>query len=144
MTHHSQFLKELADSGKLKIEGQKDQGTVTYHDPCYLSRANGVVAEPRDILKMSLAGGDGALVEMKRNGCATGCCGGGGGRMWFDDRPQERVGRDRVEEVESTHAKTVAVSCPFCMTMMRDGLAAKESSIEVKDVAELLLEATEA
>lgn len=139
--HHSQLLKELVDDGKLTLDGKKVGGTVTYHDPCYLARANNVIEQPRDILKASLSGGSRSLVEMKRSGCGTGCCGGGGGRMWFDDQPQERVGRDRIEEVEETKAETVAVSCPFCLTMMRDGLAAKDSSIEVKDISELMAEA---
>jgi Fe-S oxidoreductase len=77
---------------------------------------------------------------MHRCGSDTSCCGGGGGLMWFDDAPSERIGRSRVEEVIETGAKACAVSCPFCLTMLTDGLALRESSIEILDIAELLIQ----
>lgn len=137
--HHSQLLQELVEQGSLKIEGE-DSSSITYHDPCYLARVNNIVDSPRSLLGASLASGEEQLTEMPRNGCQTGCCGGGGGRMWFDDKPQERSGRDRVDEAVATNAQTVAVSCPFCLTMMKDGLAAKDSAAEVKDISELMVE----
>ena len=133
--HHSQLLEELVAQGKLNIDASNSE-RVTYHDPCYLARVNGIAEEPRSLLQASGA----ELIEMKRNRCETGCCGGGGGRMWFDDAPQERAGQDRAVEAIETKADTVAVSCPFCLTMMRDGLAARDAVSEVKDVSEILLQ----
>ncbi|GAB5560027.1 MAG: heterodisulfide reductase-related iron-sulfur binding cluster [Synoicihabitans sp.] len=141
--HHSQLLAELIEQGRLKPTPTL-AGKVTYHDPCYLARAQGIVDEPRRVLQ-SVAGtrpGD-EWVEMKRCGKGTACCGGGGGRMWFDDQPVQRVGRDRMEEILTTQAQTVAVSCPFCMTMATDGLAALGSDVVVKDIAEILNQASE-
>ncbi|MEX0320981.1 MAG: heterodisulfide reductase-related iron-sulfur binding cluster [Puniceicoccaceae bacterium] len=138
--HHSQLLQELLSQGKLVLTGNASGRKVTYHDPCYLARTNSIIKQPREVLEASLQNGQ-DLIEMKRNGCGTGCCGGGGGRMWFDDKPEERIGRDRIAEVQQTEASVVAVSCPFCLTMMQDGLAAVDSDVDVRDVAELMAEA---
>ena len=138
--HHSQFLAELVASGRLHVDPAVT-GDVTYHDPCYLARVNGIVDEPREILREVIGNDDGQqIVEMNRCGGDTACCGAGGGLMWFDDAPDERVGRGRVEEVIATGAKSCAVSCPFCLTMMNDGLAQRESPMQVLDIAEIMMQ----
>ena len=133
--HHTQFLGELVAANKLKAAAVMNE-TVTYHDPCYLARVNGITDAPRTLLPDNLK-------EMPRSGCQTACCGAGGGRMWFDDPAEERTGTGRITEALDTGAKTVAVSCPFCLTMMTDGVKfhEKESQIIVKDIAELIAEA---
>ncbi|GAA3554977.1 (Fe-S)-binding protein [Snuella lapsa] len=143
--HHTQFLSKLIDKGKLKVDAKaaiKDDGSITYHDPCYLARVNGIESEPRGLIEA--AAGKKALKEVARSGCQSSCCGAGGGRMWFDDEPDERIGRSRVKELLDTKAKTVAVSCPFCLTMMTDGVAAKTSEVKVKDISEILAQAIDA
>jgi Fe-S oxidoreductase/nitrate reductase gamma subunit len=130
VVHHTQFLGELVAAGKLMAAAVMN-GNVTYHDPCYLARVNGITDAPRNLLPDNLK-------EMPRHGCQTACCGAGGGRMWFDDPATERIGSGRITEAFNTGAKTVAVSCPFCLTMMTDGIAAKDETVEVRDVAELM------
>ena len=145
VVHHTEFLDELVRLGRLPkppdIAGSSGSGPggVTYHDPCYLARARGVTAAPRNLL--DLASGRGSLVEMLRQGRKTACCGAGGGRMWFDDAPDRRVGQSRVDEALATKAGTLAVSCPFCLTMTADGVAARGSTMVVRDVAEILADA---
>lgn len=134
VVHHTVFLAELVDAGRLPRPAVS-ANRVTYHDPCYLARVHGQTVAPRRLLD------SGAIIEMPRNGRHTACCGGGGGRMWFDDAPEERIGRSRVREAVGTGADTVAVACPFCLIMIRDGAAAVGSEIEVRDVAEILAEA---
>ncbi len=133
--HHTQFIAELIEKESLPVSSSL-KGVVTYHDPCYLSRVNGIIEEPRNAL-LSVLNND-QLPEMPRNGCSTGCCGGGGGRMWFDDTSGNRTGSDRVVEAIETGAETIAVSCPFCLTMMKDGVSACGSDTRVMDVAEIL------
>jgi Fe-S oxidoreductase len=82
------------------------------------------------------------VIELPRNRANTSCCGGGGGRMWFDDAPAQRIGQGRVREIAATGADAVAVSCPFCLIMLGDGLAAQRPEMRVQDIAELLAEAT--
>ena len=130
VVHHTQFLGELVAAGKLMAAAVMN-GNVTYHDPCYLARVNGITDAPRNLLPDNLK-------EMPRHGCQTACCGAGGGRMWFDDPATERIGSGRITEAFNTGAKTVAVSCPFCLTMMTDGIAAKDETVEVRDIAELM------
>lgn len=142
--HHTQFLSQLILTGQLKVEGNAlltPEGSITYHDPCYLARINGISDEPRDLI--TAAAGLKSLREMDRNRAASSCCGAGGGRMWFDDEPDQRIGRSRIQEALHTKATTVAVSCPFCLTMMSDGIAANTDQVQVKDIAELLAEAIE-
>ena len=142
--HHSQFLADLVEAGKLPSPATTDaNGKVTYHDPCYLARINNVTEEPRQLVQLTLPGESNSLVEMPRHGRETSCCGAGGGRMWFDDAPAQRVGRDRVEEILATGAKTVAVSCPFCLVMTTDGVNAAGSDVQVRDLAELMADALE-
>ena len=140
VVHHSVFLSQLIMDGKLEVDPAK-AGSVTYHDPCYLSRVGGASKEPRELIAASL--GKRALQEMPRNRRGASCCGAGGGRMWFDDGPDTRIGRGRVEEALATGADTVAVACPFCLTMMTDGVDAAGGAAKVQDVAELLAAAVD-
>jgi Fe-S oxidoreductase len=143
VVHHSQLLEELVAAGRLPAPPRSDQNgaLVTYHDPCYLARANDITDAPRAVLTAASGGAELPIVELPRNRRNTSCCGGGGGRMWFDDPPAERVGQGRVREIASSGALTVAVACPFCMIMLGDGLAAEKPGVEVRDIAELLVEA---
>ncbi len=142
--HHSQLLSELVEQGRLKptANGATDGASTTYHDPCYLSRVGGVTEPPRTILAAA-AYKPGALpiIELPRNRRQTSCCGAGGGRMWFDDTLAQRVGQSRVREIADSGAETVAVSCPFCLIMLGDGLAAEKPEVHVRDIAEVLAEA---
>ena len=138
VVHHSEFLSTLVDEGRLQVDRSSAE-KVTFHDPCYLARVNGIVDAPRDVLAATGA----ALDELPRHGCRTACCGGGGGRMWLDDGPEDRVGRDRVNEITAAGAETVVVSCPFCRTMIGDGLATEGHSAHVVDLAEVLFESLE-
>lgn len=145
VVHHSQFLAELIRQGRLSIpNGDKpadgrDPRRITLHDPCYLARVHEVVDAPRDVLRNALADGD-TMVEMKRCGRNTFCCGAGGGRMWFEEAPNQRVGNVRAAEALATGANTVGVGCPFCMTMMTDSMAQASPDTRVLDIAELLAE----
>lgn len=136
--HHTQFIQELINDGKLKTdEGAPFKGKrITFHDPCYLGRANEVYEAPRKALETL----DADLVEMKRckqNGL---CCGAGGAQMFKEpEKGQKDINIERMEDVLETKANIVAVGCPFCMTMMRDGVKhlEKEAEIEVLDIAEI-------
>lgn len=143
--HHSQLLAQLIREGRIKVEPSSiPSGELfTYHDPCYLARVNGTHEEPREVLGAAL-GGRGKLREMDRNRTKTSCCGAGGGRMWMEEDPAKRVSTQRAAEAIATGAKTVAVGCPFCLTMMTDGVAAHASGAQgetrVLDIAEILVE----
>lgn len=135
--HHTQFLAALIGEGRLKVPaGASIEGGLTYHDPCYLARVNGIYEEPRAVLSQSLGGSE--LREMPRCREKTSCCGAGGGRMWFEEPPSQRVSTQRAAEALATGAQTVAVGCPFCLTMLTDGVAANNSTARVLDVAEIL------
>ena len=139
--HHSTFLQQLINEGKLKLEGGGSfKGRkITYHDSCYLGRANNIYEAPRKVLE-SL---DADLVEMKRCRTRGFCCGAGGAQMYKDAEPgKEEVNINRTKEAIATGAKTIAVACPFCMTMMTDGVKnqEKESEVQVRDLAELIAE----
>ncbi|MER7419827.1 (Fe-S)-binding protein [Micromonospora peucetia] len=144
VVHHTQLLAHLVATGKL-TPVQPVDGGVTYHDPCYLGRHNRVFAPPREVLGSAIAGeagqGDGGLIEMPRNSERSFCCGAGGARMWMEEKIGKRINVDRVEEAMSTGARTVAVGCPFCSTMLNDGVNGKGAGeqVEVVDVASVLL-----
>lgn len=141
VVHHTQLLADLIRAGRLPaVPGAAPApvGAVTYHDPCYLARVNGIHEAPREVLRTALGGQ--SLCEMKRNRTGTSCCGAGGGRMWMEEDPKHRVSTERAKEALGTGAKTVAVGCPFCLTMMSDGVAANGAEVRVMDVAELLAE----
>jgi Fe-S oxidoreductase/nitrate reductase gamma subunit len=144
VVHHTEILSQLAAAGRLPVDGAtlpRDRGKVTYHDPCYLARVGNITEPPRKLLELTFLDGVAReLIEMPRHGRQTSCCGAGGGRMWFDDSPADRVGNTRIKEALATGAQTIAVSCPFCLIMVGDGAAAQEGSVQVRDVAELLAE----
>jgi len=133
--HYTELLDDLLRQGKIKPVRRLDC-TVTYHDPCYLGRFNGVYDAPRRVL--SALGVN--LVEMPRCRENSFCCGAGGGRIFLEETIGKRVNVERTEQALATGAKTVAVGCPFCMTMMTDGTKAKdvEGSLQVRDLAELV------
>ena len=142
--HHTQFLQQLLADGRLKTPASgAGSDPITYHDPCYLARVNGIHQAPRDLLSAGASGPGSRPIEfreMARNREKTFCCGAGGGRMWMEEEPNKRVCTVRAAEALATGAKTVAVGCPFCLTMLTDGVAARNESARVLDVAELLVE----
>jgi Fe-S oxidoreductase/nitrate reductase gamma subunit len=144
VVHHSQLLAELIEEGRLaRVAGaNSNRAPITFHDPCYLARVSGVTEAPRRVLASAVdATNRSPLIELPRNRRQTACCGAGGGRMWFDDLPANRVGLGRVREVAASGAQTVAVACPFCLIMLGDGLAAHDTSAQVRDIAEVLADA---
>jgi heterodisulfide reductase subunit D len=139
--HHTQFLKSLLDTGRLTIEGGQFKGKrITFHDPCYLGRANNVYEAPRELIEKL----DAELVEMKRSKANGLCCGAGGAQMFKDAEPgNKEVNIERTEDALETQPEIIAAGCPFCNTMMTDGVKAKEKEglIKVMDVAELIANA---
>jgi Fe-S oxidoreductase len=136
VVHHTQLLADLVAAGRL-TPVQPIDGGLTYHDPCYLGRHNRVFTPPREVLGKAAAGG---VTEMPRNSERSFCCGAGGARMWMEERIGKRINTERVEEAVGTGAGTVAVGCPFCMTMLSDGVnSAAPGRAEVIDVATVLL-----
>ncbi|HSM92804.1 MAG TPA: (Fe-S)-binding protein [Anaeromyxobacteraceae bacterium] len=141
VVHHAELIQRLVAEGRLRPEAAREAGPVTFHDPCYLARHNGVVEAPR----AALASAGVEVVELPRSGRTGFCCGAGGGRMWLEERLGTRVNRNRVDEIAATLGPaggTVAVGCPFCLTMLKDGVAETErgESIRVLDVAEIVAE----
>lgn len=139
--HHTQFLKSLLDDGRLTIEGGQFKGKrITFHDPCYLGRANNVYEAPRDLIQKL----DVELVEMKRSRANGLCCGAGGAQMFKDAEPgNKEVNIERTEDAMETKPDIIAAGCPFCNTMMTDGVKVKEkeASVKVMDIAELIANA---
>jgi Fe-S oxidoreductase len=132
--HHTQLIQELIDAGRLKLH-KNDSETLTYHDPCYLGRMNGILEAPRSALRAT----DERLVEMPRHGFKSFCCGAGGGQMWKEEEPgAKRVSTERIQEAIATGADTLAVGCPFCMIMLTDAEKAEGGNMEVLDVAEIV------
>ena len=141
--HHTQFLQGLMNEGKLKIEGGKFKGKkISFHDPCYLGRGNGEYEAPRKLLEEL----DSELIELKRCRSKGLCCGAGGAQMFKEAEPgKKEVNIERIEDVEEANPDIVAVGCPFCMTMMTDGVKnkEKEDTLKVYDLAELIAEGKE-
>ena len=139
--HHTQMLQQLLDEGKIKIEGGKFAGKkITFHDPCYLGRGNGVYEAPRNVIEKL----DSELAEMKRSRQRGFCCGAGGAQMFKDAEPgNKEVNIERTEEALALKPDVIATGCPFCMTMMTDGVKHfdKEAEVKVQDVAELIASA---
>jgi len=136
MVHHTQLLNQLIKEGKLKTSPHKSDATLTYHDPCYLGRHNQIYQPPRELLQSTGV----EVTEMPRNQDRSFCCGAGGGRMWMEETIGTRINLNRVDEAIATGADQVAVACPFCRVMVSDGMTARESTTEVLDVAQVLLE----
>jgi Fe-S oxidoreductase len=141
VVHHTQLLADLVAAGKL-TPVQPVDGTVTYHDPCYLGRHNRVFTPPREVLNEATNG----VTEMPRNTERSFCCGAGGARMWMEERIGKRINTERVDEALATGATTIAVGCPFCHTMINDGVTGKgaDEQVEVVDVATVLLRSVKA
>ena len=135
--HHTQLINELVGQGKLKIDPAKMLEKITFHDPCYLGRQNGILDAPRIALDAISSG----RVEMEAHGAQSFCCGAGGGQVWKEEEHgTAAVNATRFEQAQQTGAGTLAVGCPFCMTMMTDAAKEKDSDMVVKDVAELVVE----
>lgn len=139
--HHSEYLARLVAEGRLNPVNASDR-KITFHDPCYLGRQNKVYDAPRELVQISTRRG--RMVEMARSRAESFCCGGGGGMSFVDEPPDKRVNQERAREAIETGADVLAVGCPFCMTMMEDGVGARrgEREIKVMDVSELLWEAS--
>ena len=139
--HHTQFLKTLLNEGRLKVEGGKFKGKkITFHDPCYLGRANGEYEAPRELLRKLEV----ELVEMKRCKTKGLCCGAGGAQMFKEpENGNKDINIERTEEAIATGAEIIAAGCPFCNTMMTDGVKheEKEGKVAVMDVAEMIANA---
>jgi len=140
--HHTQFINELIGSGRLELnpveQGSGGAGEhITFHDPCYLGRHNKVFAEPREVLEAVQLN----LTEMPRHAAKSFCCGAGGAQMWKEEEHgTQNVNKARFAEAKATGAETLAVGCPFCLTMMNDASKADGGEVQVKDVAELVAE----
>ena len=135
--HHTEFLNELLDKGK--IITKKTNQKITYHDSCYLGRGNKIYEAPRSIINSISKN----LIEMKRNKEKGLCCGAGGAQIFKEsENGTAEINIERIKEVENSNAETVVSACPFCLTMINDGIKGKEidSKIQIKDIAELLEE----
>jgi Fe-S oxidoreductase len=141
--HHTQFIKSLLDEGKITVQGGQFKGKrITFHDPCYLGRANQIYEAPRELIEKM----DAALVEMKRSRANGLCCGAGGAQMFKDAEPgNKEVNIERTEDALETQPEIIAAGCPFCNTMMTDGVKNKEKEVSVKvmDVAEMIAQAAD-
>jgi Fe-S oxidoreductase len=134
--HHSEYLARLVDEGRIRPL-TTDERSITFHDPCYLGRHNGVFDAPRKLVQISSRGG---VVEMEQARATSFCCGGGGGMSFIDEPKDKRVNQERARQILATGADLVAVGCPFCLTMLEDGVNARkgERDVRVMDVAEIL------
>ena len=140
VVHHTQFLKSLLENGRLTIEGGQFRGKrITFHDPCYLGRANNIYEAPRELIKKL----DAQLVEMKKSRRNGLCCGAGGAQMFKDAEPgNKEINIERTEQALETKPDIIAAGCPFCNTMMTDGVKNKtQVQVKVKDIAEMIAEA---
>jgi Fe-S oxidoreductase len=145
VVHHTQLIYDLIESGRLKLT-RRVEALASYHDSCYLGRYNGIYDVPRDILK-KIPGLE--LVEMRRSRATGMCCGSGGGLMWVEEVPGKRVNEKRVDQIQEAltsspgraASRLVATACPFCMTMLEDGLAARRSDVQDRDIAEIVAQA---
>lgn len=136
--HHSEFINELIKQGKLKLRENTQKKEITYHDSCYLGRYNEIYDAPRNIISAA----NSQLIEMNRSKSRGFCCGAGGGRMFLEDEEGGRINEERTREALKTGAETIASACPFCMTMLTDGVKhfEKQEEVAVKDIAEIILE----
>lgn len=143
VVHHTQLISQLMEEGKLSVEGGAYKGKkITFHDSCYLGRVNGVYEAPRKAIEAL----DGDFAELKRSRMNGLCCGAGGAQMFKEDEPgDKRINIARVEEVLESGADIVAANCPFCITMISDGITAKEKQedVMVYDISELIVNANQ-
>ena len=137
--HHTEFIDELINNKKFSISGDLKGKRITYHDPCYLGRANEVFEIPRNLIKRLGV----ELVEMKRSKRKSFCCGAGGAQMFKEpENGQQDININRTEEAIKTKAEVIATGCPFCNTMITDGVKnLAEGNVEILDIAELIVEA---
>jgi Fe-S oxidoreductase len=142
VVHHTVFIDSLLAEGKLKLPEGFDQRKLTYHDPCYIGRYNGVYDQPRRTLNVLNSNG---VTEMRRNRNKSFCCGGGGGRVWMEEKIGKRVNQTRVNEALETNAEVLAAACPFCITMFEDGVKGVEAEekMQIEDIAEIIARALE-
>ncbi len=140
VVHHTEFIYQLIQEGRLKLKSDTDLGKIIYHDSCYLGRYNGIYEAPRRIIASATGS---APLEMERNRENGFCCGAGGGRMWMEEKEGSLINVARVEEALKKQPDTVCVACPYCMTMFDDGLKDKEASdkVRVLDLAEIVANA---
>jgi Fe-S oxidoreductase len=141
VVHHSELLLELVNNGRLQpSHNDKDIGNdfknMTFHDSCYLGRWNGIYQTPRRLLSAITLGAP--ITEMQRNGSTGFCCGAGGARMFMEENLGRRINAERAEEIIASGAKTVAAACPFCATMLGDGIRDKGSNVQLKDIVEIV------
>ena len=139
VVHYADYFNTLIQEGKLSIKS-KDFGRMTFHDSCYLGRWNDIYESPRSLLKQASTG---ELVEMERNREKGFCCGAGGARMFMEETIGERINNVRAQQAVDTGAQVVAASCPFCATMLNDGIMETDKEVPVKDIAEIMDEVTE-
>ena len=134
--HHSQLIDELIENGRLEIEPTVHR-SIAFHDPCYLGRQNDILDEPRDILSRT----QNNLIELRRHGKKSFCCGAGGAQMWKEEAEgNERVSAERFQEAQESNADVLAVGCPFCMIMLNDAKNESGSEIEILDIAEIVIQ----
>ncbi len=131
--HHSEFILSLINEGKIKVN--KIAQKIIFHDPCYLSRHNNIVNEPREILSNV-----GSLIEADRNKKNSFCCGAGGGRMWMEEKIGKKINIERTEELLNKNPDLIAVACPFCNIMISDGVNRKNANVNVVDIAVIVSE----
>jgi len=141
--HHTVYLNQLLSEGKLKVSGGAFKGKkITYHDSCYLGRINNIYEAPRELMQAL----DADLTEMKRSRQNGLCCGAGGAQMWKEDEPgKKRINQERTEEALATGAEIIALNCPYCNTMMQDGVNESDKSEDtvVLDISEMILKSME-
>ncbi len=138
VVHHTEFIDQLVKAGKITLNPSLE-GALTYHDPCYLGRYNSVYDQPRSILNSISKEG---LTELDRHRQESFCCGAGGGRMWMEETIGKRINEERAEEIVDRKVANVAVGCPFCLTMIEDGMKelGKEEEIKTQDIAEFVVQ----
>ncbi len=135
--HHTTFINDLIKAGRIKVDAGALAGKTVVHDSCYLGRYNEIYEAPRSIVK---ACSGKAPAEMERSGETSFCCGAGGGRMWMEELIGKRIYIERTQEALKAAPQTIAVACPYCMTMFEDGVKDEKASdrTKVKDVAEIV------
>ncbi len=142
VVHHTAFIDKLLADEKITLPEGFDERKLTYHDPCYIGRYNGIYEEPRRVLTVLNSNG---VTEMQRNRNKSFCCGGGGGRAWMEEKIGKRVNQARTREALNTGAEVLAAACPFCITMFDDGIKglAAEEQMQIEDIAEIVAHALE-